>query len=110
MKYETKIVLHIPLFRWDGEKLIRIDNSGVTQAIKKHFNDLGIKSWYCTDATGYYNGRSFKQELLTVYCDKTTEPRFIQLFKHVFCKSNDVLQQESFAYEVNNCLYVEKLK
>lgn len=62
-------------------------------------------------ANGFYKSRCFDELLITIFAsedDSQLKPHLI--FKKWFADNNDILNQESMAYEYNNTLNIEKLK
>ncbi len=108
MEYSEKLTLHIPHYRWDG-KLIPIDYSSFTEKIVSRLSEIGIEGCYSIVATGYYKGKSYSEDLLTVYCTKDQVEGVVNIFNRAYKKANDIMQQECFAYEHNDKMYVVSL-
>ncbi len=109
MEYSEKLTLHIPHYKWDG-KLIPIDYLYFTQKIIGRLAEIGIDGCYSVAVTGYYKGRSYDEDLLTVYCKNDQVDKAVNIFRQSYGDTNDTMQQECFAYEYNDKMYVVGLE
>ena len=107
--YQTKLVLHIPHYAWENERLVKIDHASFKAYIGEQLTKVGIISWYTTMACGYYKGREFDEELLTVFCDESMKDDITEIFKHAYFDMRALMRQEAFAYECNGTLCITEL-
>ena len=107
--YRVKLVLHIPHYAWENDQLVKIDYTYFKEYLYKQFEEIGLMSWYSTDARGYYKGREFAEELLTVFCHKEIRDVVIDVFRRTYFELRAVMRQEAFAYECSGVLYVVAL-
>jgi len=107
--FSNKLVLHIPDAAWIDNKLENIDSEIFLETICKKLMGIDVNSWYVTSVTGYYKGRKFDEKLLTVFCGTTVEYAIIDIFEETYKELNDVMHQESFAYELNGILCIVDL-
>ncbi len=103
------MILHIPHYKWDG-KLISIDYLSFTKRIISRLAETGIEGGYRIAAKGYFKGRSYDEDLLTVYCTDDQAEKVVSIFRQVYNEANDIMQQECFAYEHNGKMYVVSLE
>lgn len=104
--YNTKLVLHIPRFAWENDRLVDIDYPQLKKRVFGRLITLGITGWYTTDSVGYYKGRGYDQELLTVFCAESEADAVIGAFREAFFETRDTMRQEAFAYERDGALIV----
>lgn len=106
MELDCKYVLHIPLCRWENDRLRSLD---VDEQINDLINQLevnGFDSFYITKVESYYKSRKYDELLITIFAGTEESPQ--EIFKDWFSKNNDVLGQEAFAYELNNKLIIKE--
>lgn len=106
MELDCKYVLHIPLSRWENNRLKTLD---VDEQINDLINQLELKgfdSFYITKVESYYKSRKYNELLITIFARTEESPH--EIFKDWFSKNNDVLGQEAFAYELNNKMIIEE--
>lgn len=105
----VRYVFHIPCYKRENNKLQQIDTSLIDNLIKQ-LDDEGYDSLYMTKVRGYYKSRSFDEVLLTIFCSEDSDNiQPDKIFKNWFKNNNHLLKQESFAYEHNNKMVIEKL-
>lgn len=104
--YRTKLVLHIPHYAWENEQLVEIDHARFKEYLYEQLTGMGLISWYSTDARGYYKGREFAEELLTIFCDESVKDEVTEVFCRTYFALREVMRQEAFAYECDGVLYV----
>ncbi|WP_162685736.1 hypothetical protein [Methanosphaera sp. BMS] len=76
-----------------------------------NLNDNGYHSFYMIKAKGFYKSRCFDELLITIFASEDdNKPKPHIIFKKWFADNNNILNQESMAYEYNNTLHIEKLK
>lgn len=106
----NKYVLHIPTFKHiniDDKNIISPDYINI---LKDELSKNEYSSMYVTKAQGHYKKRTFDEILITIYApEKTSTPQPDDIFKKWFKEYNHLFKQESFAYELNDKLYIEKL-
>ena len=92
IELDTKCVFHIPLYKFIDDELILIDIDEILDDLIGQFSENGYDSLYMTKVKGVYNKES---------------PEII--FKKWFMENNNLLEQEAFAYEWNNSLFIEEI-
>ncbi len=108
IELDEKYVFHIPLFRYADGKLIEIEIDDLIEDLMIQFSQIGHDNLYVTKVNGYYKSRRYDELLITLFvCKSTHNPE--EIFQNWFKKHNDVLQQEAFAYECGNKMYIEKI-
>lgn len=105
MELDNKFVLHIPLSKWENDKIMPLDMDDLIDELIKSLEVQGFDSFYLTKVKSYYKSRSYDELLITIFAGDSDSPR--EIFRDWFFKHNDVLCQEEFAYEFNNSLIVE---
>ena len=106
---KQKYVFHIPCYKRKNNQIEKIDTKLVDKLIKT-LNEYGFDSLYITKVTGYYKSRSFDEILITLFTEaeiETREPDHI--FKTWYTTNHEQLKQESYAYEKNNTMIIEKV-
>lgn len=107
----NRYVLHIPTYKYDNIKDKTIISEEHISILIDKLSENGYSSTYITKAQGHYKKRNYDEILITIYTpEKTDSPKPDTLFKEWFEKHNHIFKQESFAYEHNNRLYIEKLE
>lgn len=109
MILNTKYVLHIPTHKFENERVTRINMEKVIADLEKRLNQNDFHSFYKIEVEGHYKRRSFDEVLITIFTSDITQPQPDEIFSQWFKDNNYELKQESFAYEKNNELYIEKL-
>lgn len=107
-KLDHKIILHIPVHKFENNKITEINMERYLNILIETLNNNGYTSFYKTSVTGYYKNRSFDELLITIFTTRD-DTKAIIIFKEWFETNNNALKQESFAYEDNNILYIEEL-
>lgn len=93
----NKISFHIPGFKYIEGKMLNIYLDDFKAALNKEFGKIGIEAFYAEKAIGYYKGREYPQEIITVFFDN---------FARTVYSMRDSLSQEAYAYESNGTMYV----
>ncbi len=106
MEYGHKVSLHVPHYAWDG-RLKPINYKWFKYELVGALSDIGIDSCFSVAADGYYKGRGFEEEIITVFCNNAEE--VVKVMTETFKACNRVLHQEAFAYELDGRLYVVSL-
>ncbi len=114
IELDTKYVFHIPTYKFENNELFLLNIDKLIKDLIKQFEEKGYESLYMTKVTGYYNSRSFDEILLTLFIsqedtEKNNRTSPDKIFMKWYKENNDLLQQEAFAYEKNNTMYVEKI-
>lgn len=112
VELDRKYVFHIPLYKYVDDELIAIDTDDIIGKLIAQLNENGYDSAYLTDVKGYYKSRRFDEVLITLFvsADFLTNHKHPEaIFKEWFIESNDLLEQEAFAYECGNKMHIKKL-
>lgn len=107
IELDSKYVFHIPLYRYDGDKLAEIDIGEVLDELIIQFNERGFESLYVTKVKGHYRSRCFDELLLTIFSSSDENPE--EIFIDWFERNNDVLGQEAFGWECGNRMFICEL-
>ena len=115
IELNKKYVFHIPLYKYDeNEELIPIEMGDIFDELIDAFEENGYDSLYMTDVKAYYKNRFFDEILISIFISterlaKEKQEFPDRIFKKWFKENNDVLEQEGYAYEYNNKMFIEKL-
>lgn len=99
----NKISFHIPGFKYVEGKMLNIYLDDFKAALYNELKKVGIEAFYAEKAIGYYKGREYPQEIITVFFDKED---VLGCFVHAVCCMRDSLNQEAYAYELNGTMFV----
>lgn len=109
MVLSNKIVLHIPEKAWINEELIDIP---VKKSIKSLMKMLSDYDFYSQRIKSHYKNKKYPETIITIFCNDGADDiiggtdDIINIFIKWFKDNNDILKQESYAYELNNSLYI----
>ena len=106
MVYTEKLVLYVPCYAWDGEKLIGIDYRSFKADLYMAFEQIGLVSWSCQTSKGVFKGREYDQETLTIFSEEVLKSNIIAEFKRLLKIYHGELRQEAYAYEDNDSLVI----
>jgi len=115
LRLDNKYVFHIPLYKYEDNKLIRLDIDGILANLMEQLNNEGYESLYITEVKSYFKSRSFDELLVTLFISQKRVSDNKQelpdkVFKRWFKQNNHILRQEAFAYEHNNSMIIESLR
>ena len=99
----NKISFHIPGFKYIEGKMLNIYQDDFKAALNKELEKVGIEAFYAEKAVGYYKGREYPQEIITVFFNKED---VLDCFARTVYSMRDSLKQEAYAYELNGKMYV----
>lgn len=99
----NKISFHIPGFKYVEGKMLNIYLDDFKAVLYNELQKVGIEAFYAEKAIGYYKGREYPQEIITVFFDKED---VLGCFVHAVCCMRDSLNQEAYAYELNGTMFV----
>lgn len=109
IELNRRYVFHIPVYKYLKIGLVPIGYEELLDVLIDQFNQNGYDSLYITEVKGYYKSREFDELLITVFTSSNDDfPEF--LFKSWFMENNDVLGQETFAYECNDSIFIEEIR
>ena len=108
MNLTEKLVFHIPEKAWCVDHFEDINAEEVV-SLAGALEKAGMNSFYTQKVTGYCNGRSYPQRLITVFCEDGQSAVLAGLFEDWFRTHNVELRQEAFSYEWNGTLCVREL-
>lgn len=109
IELDQKFVLHLPVHKFENERVTAININKVLDNLINILNENNYHSFYITKVNGHYKTRSFDEILITIFTssnDNRKKPD--KIFKEWFQDNNDILRQESYAYEYNNIMYIEE--
>ena len=99
----NRISFHIPGFKYIEGKMLNIYLDDFKAALNKELEKVGIEAFYVVKAVGYYKGREYPQEIITVFFDKED---VLGCFARTVYSMRDSLKQEAYAYELNGKMHV----
>ena len=99
----NKISFHIPGFKYIEGKMLNIYLDDFKAVLNKELEKVGIEAFYAVKAVGYYKGREYPQEIISVFFDKED---VLGCFAHTVYSMRDSLSQKAYAYELNGTMYV----
>ena len=103
---DVKLVLHVPHFSWQG-RLVENQHAAFLRYLAAELASVGITSFYSVPAAGFYKGRFYAEELVTVFCAEDQKEQIIRIFENTSRTRNDLMQQEAFACECCGKLIVK---
>lgn len=107
IKLDVKYVLHIPLYRNVEGRLKPIEPSSIIDELILNLEENNVNSFYTQKIKSYYNSKSFDEMIITIYTSKESE---IEDIFTSWCRNNhDILQQDCYAFEKNDELYIFEL-
>ncbi|ADC46477.1 hypothetical protein mru_0626 [Methanobrevibacter ruminantium M1] len=114
IELNKKYVFHVPLYKYKDEELIPIDMDDILDELIDEFYQNGYDSLYMTNIETYYKYRFLTEILISIFVSterlaKENQEFPDRIFKKWFKKNNKILEQEAFAYEYNNKMFIEKL-
>lgn len=101
IKPKSKVVLHLPKFKWQ-EQLIAIYDKPFREELFSKLREDGYDSWYIQSVMSTYEGREFGEDIMIIYGDAG---QIIKIFEDVVKNNHDELDQKSYVYEVDNTLH-----
>lgn len=101
-----KFSFHIPQVAYVNGEYIAVPHEEFENALGEKLLELGIDAWYVIASTGIYKGRRYPQNIMVVYCDENKEDSVAGAFKNVCKVMGKAMQQEKFAYELNDNIYI----
>ena len=99
----NKISFHIPGFKYIEGKMLNIYLDDFKAVLNKELEKVGIEAFYAEKAVGYYKGREYSQEIITVFFNKED---VLGCFVRTVYSMRDSLKQEAYAYELNGTMHV----
>lgn len=98
----NKISFHIPGLKYIEGKMLNIYLDDFKAVLNKELEKVGIEAFYAEKAVGYYKGREYPQEIITVFFDKED---VLRCFVRTVYEMRDSLKQEAYAYELNGVMH-----
>lgn len=99
----NKISFHIPGFKYVEGKMLNIYLDDFKAALYDELQKVGIEAFYAEKAMGYYKGREYPQEIITVFFDKED---VLGCFVRTVYSMRESLKQEAYAYELNGQMHI----
>ena len=110
----SKIVLHIPLCRWNGHIpvpiAVSVDKQTLINSLTQKLFQHGLESVYSADTTGYHKGKACPETTVTIFCRDNQIAGIVKMFINWMKENQAKLDQESIAFEVNNTMRILPLK
>ena len=99
----NQISFHIPGFKYIEGKMLNIYLDDFKALLNSELKKVGIEAFYAEKAVGYYKGREYQQEIITVFFNKED---VLGCFARTVYSMRDSLNQEAYAYELNGKMYI----
>ena len=99
----NQISFHIPGFKYIEGKMLNIYLDDFKALLNSELKKIGIEAFYAEKAVGYYKGREYPQEIISVFFDKED---VLGCFARTVYSMRDSLNQEAYAYELNGKMYI----
>ena len=99
----NKISFHIPGFKYVEGKMLNIYLDDFKAALYDELQKVGIEAFYAEKAMGYYKGREYPQEIITVFFEKED---VLGCFVRTVYSMRESLKQEAYAYELNGQMQI----
>ena len=99
----NRISFHIPGFKYIEGKMLNIYLDDFKAVLNKELEKVGVEAFYAEKAVGYYKGREYPQEIISVFFDKED---VLGCFARTVYSMRDSLNQEAYAYELNGKMYI----
>lgn len=104
--YANRIAFHIPHYAWVEDKLVSIDYETFKKAVLEFLTEHKVNGAYSFPATGYYKGRKYDEEILTVYTDTSVMAEVTSSYGNLCDQFKAEMMQEAFAVEVNGQMLI----
>ena len=105
MMLDVKYVLHIPLYRFAGDGLVRLDIDEMLDELIADLCKSGFESFYITNVESFYRSRRFEEILITVFSDETLKSPDM-IFREWIERNCHILAQEAYSYERDNKMFI----
>ena len=99
----NKISFHIPGFKYVEGKMLNIYLDDFKAVLYNELQKVGIEAFYAEKAMGYYKGREYSQEIITVFFDKED---VLGCFVRTVYAMRESLNQKAYAYELNGQMHL----
>lgn len=110
MKLNHKLSFHIPHVAYVNEGFVPIPLQKFEENLGNKFLSINIAGWHVISTTGYYKGREYPQDILTVFCSYEQQTSVIESFKATIAEMHEVMNQEAYAYEHDGVLIILNMK
>ena len=102
---KNKIVVHIPHKAFIDEKFVDIDYLACRNNLIQMLESCGVGGFYITNVVGHYKNRSYDEELLTFFYNKTNDDIENKIYSWIESDAR-VLKQECIAVEFDGILKI----
>ncbi len=110
MKLDKKYVLHIPEYKFTANQLIKLELDKPLDDLKSRLEQNGYENFYLSKIKGFYKNREYDEIIITLFIAEINDQTLPdEIFIEWFKDNNEILKQESLAYEINNSLFIEEL-
>ena len=104
-----KLTFHIPHIAFENNQYTNIPYEDFENAFGEKLMEIGIEGYHIISAIGFYKGRKYPQDLLSVFCTFEQQKVVISAFKNTLTNYHHKMKQEAYAYEYDGVLSIIKL-
>lgn len=104
-----KLTFHIPHVAFENNQYTNIPYEDFEITFGEKLTAIGIEGYNIISATGFYKGRKYPQDLLSVFCTFEQQKDVISAFKNTLTNYHHKMKQEAYAYEHDGVLSIIKL-
>lgn len=98
-----KAVFYVPTQKYLDGVLVDVDYNRFVSLLLRW---LDVKGYYVAQVTGSFKERLYPEKQVTVFLDDKKADRVDYVFKHIIALCHDEMQQESYAYELDDNMHV----
>lgn len=110
MKLNHKFSFHVPNVAYVDGAFLSIPYDKFEKILGSKLLSIGIDGWHIIPATGYYKGRSYPQDILTIFSSYEQQTEVIKAFRTTVTEMHEVMMQESYAYEHDGVLSIMEIE
>lgn len=107
MELDSKYVFHIPLYKYEDNRLTPLEIDDILCELFDEFHKKGFEGMYVSKVKSRYKGRDYSELLVTLFTTEDKSPE--EIFERWFVKNNEMLKQDEFAYEKGNAMTIVRL-
>ena len=103
-----KLTFHIPHVAFENNQYTTIPYEDFEITFGEKLKEIGIEGYHIISAIGFYKGRKYSQDLLSIFCTFEQQKYVIEAFKTLIVNYHQEMNQEAYAYEHDGVLSVIK--
>lgn len=104
-----KLTFHIPHVAFENNQYTSIPYEDFEISFGEKLTEIGIEGYHIIFATGFYRGRKYPQDLLSVFCTFEQQKEVVTAFKNTVENHHNKMKQEVYAYEHDGVLSILKV-